>query len=194
MDETAFKQVTEMIAGLSDRLAAIETFMPQIERSLGFPAGLGVLASVVTSGGFPRGLTGTIRGKAPGGNDCEVVVTATTAYVVKRRTTTTTADGQTTTCTTYEITVTVTVTEENCPQGTNPMTARTTTHKFEKTYCGTDSDSTSWGSTTGFDGVETDTLTFGHGTRVKVERGKPQGKTTITVTYPDGTSVSTVAP
>ena len=194
MEEISKAGLAEAIGKLEMRLAPIEKLMPRLEMSLGLL--VGPLAAVVTGGSFPRGLTATSTGKVPGGNGCDVVVAASTHYrETGRRIIRDPQGNPVDTCVTYEVTVRVTAQENNCPTGVTGTAVRTTTHVFEKTYCGSEADSiTGSGASVGFDGVETDTTTFAHGTKVKVERGKPAGKTTVTVTYPDGTMATTTFP
>lgn len=193
MEELSKAGLADAIGRLEKRLAPIEKLMPHLEVSLGLLAG--PLAAVVTGGGFPGGLTATSTGKAPGGNACNVVVEASTQYVAGARQVTRDAQGNVTKiCVTYDVTVTVSVKEDGCPPGVAATPVRTTTHTFKKIYCDSEQDTVSSGASVGFDGLETDTISFGHGTKVKVERGKPAGKSTVTVTYPDGTSATTTLP
>jgi len=175
-----------MVDGLAKRLGLLESALPNIETALGLVSGIGILAAIETTGSFlQREQKGIIKGKVPGGNGCDLVVTTSVTYVYDKPV------GE---CIRYKVFV-KTVVKENCP-GTRitPMAPKTSTHETTKIFCGDEGDKTTKGITVRFDGVEIDTLTFEHGTKVKVERGKPSGKATVTLTYPDGESDSFIAP
>lgn len=134
-------------------------------------------------------------------NDCKVVVKTRVNYERVEGPTVSARDKDgtiTRVCTTFKITITTRAGKE-CPEGSasQSIDERTSTHTFKKAFCGSltdDIDVPTTGESTGFDGVKTDTVTFPHGTRVKVEKGKPAGQTTVTLTYPDGTTATTSFP
>ncbi|MCP4640879.1 MAG: hypothetical protein GY851_10615, partial [bacterium] len=123
-------------------------------------------------------------------DECKVVVTVTVSYTYKSHTVKTDKDGKVVeTCTTYEVVTTVKVVEV-C-NGTRKEVG-TSTHTSMETFCDGQTDDPTTGQTKGFDGTETDTLKYPHGTEVRVEKKGEVVK--VTVNYPDGTTDSVSIP
>ncbi|PKL84577.1 MAG: hypothetical protein CVV22_12280 [Ignavibacteriae bacterium HGW-Ignavibacteriae-1] len=142
------------------------------------------LASIQLGGSFPRGFEDQIEKQRT--ENCKVTVDVNVSYLLKGQTQN--ADGVV--CTRYEITTRITVTETCSPGGS--VVKGTTTHVSEKVFCGTAIDERNTGQTTGFKGKQTDTLTYGHGTKVTVV--KDGARITITVVFPDGTTETLSVP
>lgn len=120
--------------------------------------------------------------------DCTVTTAVAMKYTHIATTTLGTPPNSTTT-TRYRVDVTVTVTLR-CPNEED-VTRTTTAQYFIDLAHGT-TETAQTVESTGFDGSKKTSITYGSGTKVEVvKRGD---KVTITVTYPDGTSVTTVLP
>lgn len=91
-------------------------------------------------------------------------------------------------CRTDKITTKITISEV-CDPASSAQQPKTSTHVSHKEFCtGDGGDAPRTGETVDFNGDNIDTLSYPHGTRVTV---KKSGDTiTVTITYPDGTSVS----
>lgn len=116
--------------------------------------------------------------------NCNVIVTADVGYEFQSSRT----QGDKT-CITYKITTRITVAEV-CDPASDSRPAKAASHISKKEFCAGDGgDVPKTGETEDFNGDSTDTLTYPHGTKVTV---KKSGDTiTVSVTFPDGTSVST---
>lgn len=146
---------------------------------------IGLVAAITPGGSFPLGRNDVIE--EPGRENCRVTVTVNVAYHFHSQRTV----GEKV-CTTYRIVITVTV-REVCSPADMSSPEQTSTHTSYKEYCPGESDDVQTGETTGFDGTKTNTLTYGHGTKVTVVRRR-DGRITVTIRYPDGTEVSTTVP
>lgn len=169
----------------------------QLERSLGRVHGLLAKAlPSITHGEFEgNAVTDTVRHQRT--EQCEVDVEITVAYDVESYRETENDDGEVVdTCVTYDITTTVEVTETcRTDEGVKTTGKGTATHVSRKEFCDAAGDITmaDTGRTTGFDGKLTETLSYPHGVKVNVETkdgGSDDGKTTVRVTFPDGTGSS----
>ncbi len=179
---------------LVPRIALLETSLKRLE--LLEPL-LHHILPIITVGGF-HGTDRTDTIEKQRTRECKTVVTVGVLYEIKSTTTTTnpTTGAVTRICTTYEITTTIGV-REICEPGSTTDKG-TATHVTTKQFCidgagvPAGQDAPQPGATTGFDGKQTDTLTYPHGTKVKVELS---GTTvTVTITFADGTSTSVTIP
>ena len=94
------------------------------------------------------------------------------------------------TCSTYKVTTKVTVTETCDPGGSTQIGK--TEHVSHHEFCDSSADDPATGESVGFDGKETDTLAYPHGTKVTVD--KDGEKIKVSVTFPDGTATSLTVP
>lgn len=169
----------------------------KLELSLGRIQGLLTKAlPSITHGEFEgNAVTDTVQQQRT--EQCEVDVEITVGYDVESYRETENDDGEVVeTCVTYKITTTVKVSETcRTDEGVTTTAKGTATHVSQREFCDDAGDITTadTGRTTGFDGKLTETLTYPHGVKVTVETkdgGSDDGKTTVRVSFPNGTGSS----
>jgi len=173
-------------AMLATRIADLEESVSKLGlATIGTPLPF-VVASVRLSGG--------VRLNAAGARADEITHTRTdkcrTKVSVSVRYTVASHDG-TTHCTTYTVVTTVTV-GEDCSPASDGVEDKSTSHTSTFVLCQGKDDDPKTGKTRGFGGEEIETLTYPHGTRVRVETN--DGKSTVTITFADGETQTASVP
>jgi hypothetical protein len=185
----ADRKQQDELRGLRERFATLEAAVAGI--SFFVPGALiGIVPAIIKAGSFVQGRGDKIEKERT--ERCKTTTAVNIRYEVEGTTTETDpATGKVLkTCTTYKITTSVIVTETCFGEGTREVGK--SSHVSRRKFCNDESDEPATGESVGFDGKQTDTLTYPHGAKVTVE--KTGDKIKITVVYPDGTTASLDVP
>ncbi|WP_137931867.1 hypothetical protein [Mesorhizobium comanense] len=197
-EEEDLKKVASAAEGIPgsgrDELARLEATLAGLQEEVGrlaffAPAAFPIVADIVKGSLGWTGRSDKIVKKRT--DKCTVTVAVDVKYELESSRTETNQEGKVVkTCSTYKVTTKVTVTETCDPGGSTQIGK--TEHVSHHEFCDSSADDPATGESVGFDGKETDTLAYPHGTKVTVD--KDGEKIKVSVTFPDGTATSLTVP